>query len=47
MIFGVTKAEFLPSLNDHDAVYGLEIEKRREILKQYIDGFYRYVYCEI
>ncbi len=41
MLFGVTRAEILPSLGEHDAVYGLETEKRREVLKQLVDGFYR------
>lgn len=43
MLFGVTRAEILPTLGEHDAVYGLETEKRREVLKQLVDGFYRYV----
>jgi len=41
MLFGVTRAEILPTLGEHDAVYGLETEKRREVLKQLVDGFYR------
>jgi len=41
MLFGVTKAEFLPTLGELDATYGLETEKRREVLRQFIDGFYR------
>jgi len=43
LMFGVAKQELLPYLSDQDAVYGLETERRRELLKQFIDGFYRYI----
>jgi len=41
MLFGVTRAEMLAQLNDHDAVYGLENEKRRDILRRFIDQYFR------
>lgn len=43
LILGVVRAEFLPSLNNHDATYGLESERRRELLKQFIRKHYRSV----
>lgn len=42
VLFGVTKAEMLPVLSDHDAVYGLENEKRRDILRTFVEKYYRY-----
>lgn len=41
VLFGVTRAEMLPSLSDHDAVYGLENEKRRDILRNFVEKYYR------
>jgi len=41
VLFGVTKTEMLPSLSDHDAVYGLENEKRRDILRMFVEKYYR------
>lgn len=40
-LVGVTKAEMLPTLNDHDAVYGLENEKRRDVLRAFVEKYYR------
>ncbi|CAG7785284.1 unnamed protein product, partial [Allacma fusca] len=40
LLFGVTKAEMLPYISDHDASYGLETEKRREVLKQFVEKFF-------
>ena len=42
LMFGVTKAEMLPYISDHDASYGLETEKRREVLKQFVEKFFRF-----
>jgi len=41
MLFGVVKAETLPELSNHDATYGMENERRRELLKQFITKYYR------
>ena len=42
LMFGVAKAEMLPYISDHDASYGLETEKRREVLKQFVEKFFRF-----
>ncbi|CAL8107071.1 unnamed protein product [Orchesella dallaii] len=47
MIFGVVRAEFLPWLNNHDATYGLESERRRELLRQFIRKHYSFHRNEI
>jgi len=43
LLFGVTKVEMLPSLPEHDAVFGIETERRREILKGFIEKHFRSV----
>jgi hypothetical protein len=41
LLFGVTKVEALPELNNHDATYGMEAERRKELLKMFIHKYYR------
>jgi len=41
LLFGVTKVEMLPVISEHDAVFGIETERRREILKTFIEKHFR------
>lgn len=43
LLFGVVKVEALPSLSNHDASYGMENERRRELLRLFINKYYRLV----
>jgi hypothetical protein len=41
LLFGVTKVEMLPYLGEHDSLFGIETERRRDILKGFIEKHFR------
>lgn len=43
LLFGLVRSETFPSLSNHDATYGMENERRRELLRQFINTHYRLV----
>jgi len=41
ILFGVVNCELLWGLSEHDAAYGMENERRREVLKHFIHKHYK------